>query len=101
MQYAFLMRSGEPRAQLTRNLYTFINRQSADSAEQGRKVLSIHVLHGQEGDTIGFSQVVNAANIRMRNLACNPHFTAKSAQGIFVSGERSGQKLQRDLLTQN
>ena len=48
MHYAMLVRCGQTRAQLSRNLECFIGRQAANAPQQRREIFAIHVFHGEE-----------------------------------------------------
>jgi hypothetical protein len=74
MQHALIVRRREPCAQFARDLHRFISRQASDAAQQGAKILAIHVLHRKERGAVHFTDIVNTADVGVRYLPCDAHF---------------------------
>jgi len=53
-------------------------------AEQGSKILPVHVFHGQENLTLGLAYIVNAAYVRVRDLSRQPDLVVEAPQRVFV-----------------
>jgi hypothetical protein len=92
---ARLVRRREPRAQLPRNLDRLVRRQAAEPLEHRREFLAPHVLHREEVHPVGFADVVDAADVAVRNLPRDPHLPMKARERSSVGRERFGQKLER------
>jgi hypothetical protein len=95
MEQAAVMGGGQASADLVRGFESLVAGKAADAAQQGRKVLAIDVLHGEEVLAIDLADVVDAANVGMRNLTGVADFRMESSEsgGIFL--ERGRKKLQR------
>ena len=78
MDHALLMRRGQARAQLPRNLQRFFLRQSSNPPQQRGQIFAVHILHAEVGQTIGFADVVHAAHIGVRDLPCGADFVAEA-----------------------
>ena len=84
MHDAALVRRREPRADLPRDLDRLVFRQAADAPEQGRQILAVHVLHRQKQMAVGFADVVDAADVRMRDLPRRPRFVVELRELLRV-----------------
>ena len=86
MQQSVIVRGGESGADLVRGFQSLVRRHAANAAQQRSQVLAVDVLHGEEVLALDLADVVNAADIRMRNLTRVSHFGVKSGQsrGIFL-----------------
>ena len=95
---AALVRRGEAGADLARDLEAALLREAADAPEQRREILAVHVLHRQERVPVDLADVVDAADVGMRDLARHAHFGVelRQARGIAIDVRR--QELQRDRL---
>ena len=67
VQHTFLVRGGQPRAQLSRDLNRLVFGKMADAPEQRRQVLAVHVLHREKVPAVGLRHVEHAADVRMRH----------------------------------
>ena len=94
VQHAFVVRGGQAGADLARDLQRFVGGQAADAAQQRRQVFAVDVFHGEERLIVGFADVVDAADIGMRDAARNADFVAEALERVLV-GERFRQKLER------
>ena len=70
--------------------------QPADPAEERREVLAVDVLHRQEVQPVDLAEVVDAADVRVRDLPRDPHLVAEPRQRRFGSRSRRRQELERD-----
>ena len=57
-----------------------------------RELLAVHVLHREEGVPVDLVDVVDAADVRMRDLPRHPHFAVQLHQprGIVIDLRRAG-----------
>ena len=99
MQHAFRMRRCESGAQLARDLDALVDRQSADSLQQGGEIFTVDILHRQIQVAVRLTDVVHAADVRMRQLSREPHLGAQPGTGAFI-GAKCRQELQGDRLTE-
>ena len=51
-----------------------------------REILAIHVLHRKERGAVHFADVVNAADVGMRDLARDAHFVVEASERVLVGG---------------
>ena len=100
MQYAFRMCRSQARAELSGNIECFVLWQSSDTTQKGSEVLSVDVLHGEEGLTINVAHVIHTANIGMGNLAGKANFIAETLEQPLVVPCSVWQKLQCNRLSQ-
>jgi hypothetical protein len=77
MQHALLVRRREPRAELRRYLYCFVRGQPAYAPEKRCEIFAVDVLHREKVLPVDFAYIINAAYIRVRNLAGNSDFAVK------------------------
>ena len=98
--HAALVRGGQAGADLARHLERALHREPPDPPQQRRQVLAVHVLHRQEGVAVDFVDVVDAADVRMRDLPRHPHFVVELHQPRRIAIELRRQELQRDRLRQ-
>ena len=94
MQQSAIMRGREASADLVRGFQSLVRRQTADAAQQRRKVLAIDVLHGEKVLAVHLTDVVNATDIRVRNLAGVSHFRMKPGESRSIVLQRGGKKLE-------
>src|SRR6516225_10688131 len=90
------LRDSEPDADFAGDLKGLVGGQASDPGQQRSQVLAIHVLHGYEGRAFGFADVVDAADVGMRDLARNTDFTMEALQQALVAGGLFGQEFQCD-----
>ena len=72
--------AARPGADLPRDLERAVLRESADAAEQRGEVLAVHVLHRQERVAVDLVDVVDAADVRVRDLPRHPDFGVQLRQ---------------------
>ena len=84
VQYAFVVRSRQPGANLAGDLDSFVGGQAADAAQQRGEIFAIHVLHGEEDLVVGLPDVVNAADVGVRDAARDADFVAEALQRVLV-----------------
>ena len=80
MQHALVVRGGQTRAELARDLQRLIGGQPADAAQQRAEIFAIDVFHGKKRLAVDFADVVDAADIGMRDLARDAHFVVEARQ---------------------
>ena len=85
MQNTFGVRGGQARAQLARDFDGFVGRQAADAAQQRSQVFAIHVLHRQVRLAVDFAEIVNAADIGVRDLARDADFVVEARQSGWIA----------------
>ena len=95
MNDALVVRRRQTGADVARQHQRLLGGQSADAAQQRGEILTIDELHRDEELPVDLGDVVQAADIRMRDLSADAHFFVK-ARGVAVMRE----KLQRDALTE-
>ena len=100
MDDAAFVRRGEAGADLARDFDRAIVGKAADAPQQRRQLLAVHVLHRQEGVAVDLADVVDAADVGMRNLPRHAHFGVELHQARRIAIELRRQELQRDRLPQ-
>ena len=70
-------------------------RQPADAAQQRGQVFAVDVLHGDEDLAVGLADVVDAADVGVRDLAGDADFFAKASQPGRVRCPTAGEELER------
>ncbi len=98
MQHARVVRGGHARAQLPRDLERLVRRQPPDATQQRRQILSIDELHREELESVDVADVMDAADVRMRDLPRDARFGMKPRQRARRHGKRLRQELQRHRL---
>ncbi len=80
------MRCRQTGAQLLRDLDTFVFWQPPNAPQQSLQVFAVDVFHREEVLAVHFGDVVNAADVRMRNLAGQADLTQKMLKtpGTFL-----------------
>ena len=100
MDDAAIVRRGQARAHLPRDLDRAVLRKAADAAEQRRQILAVDVLHRQERVTLELADVVDAAHVGVRHLPRHPDFGVELHQPRGIPVDLFGQELQRDRLAE-
>ena len=100
MEDAALVRGGQPGAQLPRDVGGLVFREAADAAERRREVLAVHVFHRQVEVTVDLADVVDAADVGVRDLARRPDLVVELREPDGIGADRVGQELQRDRLAE-
>src|SRR5208283_5500897 len=94
MQQSAIVRGRQTGADLVRGLQSLIRWQTTYAAQQRRQVLAVDVLHGEKVLPVHLTDVVNATDIRVRNLAGITDLGVKRCQSRRVVLERGGKKLE-------
>src|SRR5262249_44960483 len=84
MKHALRVGCRKSGAHLPRELCSFIGWKAADTPEQAGQILAVDVLHGKVRLPFDLANVVNAAYIRMSDLAGNADFVIKTRQQIQI-----------------
>jgi hypothetical protein len=104
MQDAAIVRRRESRAQLSGDLERLVRRQTPDSPKQRGEILAVDVFHREEVKAgrvdVDFTDVVDATDVRMRDLPGQSHFLMEPRQPLRVLSEVLWQELERDRLTE-
>ena len=100
MDDAALVRGGEAGADLPGDLEAALLGEAADAPQQRGEVLAVHVLHRQEGVPFDLVDVVDAADVRVRDLPRHPHFGVELRQTGRIAIDLRRQELERDRLTE-
>ena len=92
MQHALFVRGGESGAELARDLERLVAGQPADAPQQRAQVFAIHVFHREEVQPFDFAEVVDAADVGMRDLPGDADLVAESrrAPASFCVRPRAG-----------
>lgn len=98
MENAFVVCCRKARAQFARDLDRFISRQASDAAQQGTKVLAVHVFHRKEREAVYFADIVNPADVGVRNLVRDPHLGMEAREQLLIFRGGRRQKFKRDRL---
>ena len=72
----------------------------ADALQQRRQVLAVDVLHRQEVLPVDLADVVDAADVRMRELPRDADFGEEALAADRIARQRARQELQRDRLSE-
>ena len=97
---ALLVRRVQARAELARDLDGLVDGETPDPLEQRREVLAVHVLHREEVAAFDLADVVDAADVRVRDLPREPDLGVEAREEALVRGDRLGQELQGDGLSE-
>ena len=100
MQDPFRVRGHQTRRDAARDVDRFVFGESTDAPQQLREVFAVDVLHRDEVLPFPVDDVVDAADVRMRDLATETHFIVQSAEEDRVAREAGGKELQRDRLVE-
>src|SRR5215475_3958658 len=100
MEHAFAVGGGESGTELTRDLQRFVVRKPSNTSQERTQILAIHVFHGEKDESVGLADVVNAADVGMRDAACDADFVVKAFESGFIAACGFRKKLQRDRLVQ-
>jgi len=87
--------------ELARDLDGLVGRKMADAPQERSKVFSVDVLHRKEVMAFRLTDVVNAANVGVRDLAGDTDFPSKPLERLCVSCELHGKKLQSDHMVEH
>ena len=93
VEHATLVRRREPGAELPGHVDGGIVRQAADAPQQRRQVLPVDELHREERVAVGLADVVDAADVRMRDVARHAHLAAETLDAVGVGAIASGRNL--------
>ncbi len=97
MEDAAIVRCGKAGAHLSNDLDGLVRRQPPDASQQRREVFPVHVLHRHERTAVPLGDVMNPADIGMRDLAGGARLVAQARR---QSGFVSAQEFQRNGLAQ-
>ena len=100
VQHALVVRRGEPGAELPRDLDRLVRRKPPDAAQQRRQILAVDVLHREEVPPLDLADVVDAADVRMRDPPRVAHLGEKRSMQAGSDASFSRQELQRDRLAE-
>ena len=98
MDDAAFVRRGQAGADLARDFDRSIGGKTAELPQQRRQLLAVHELHRQEGVTVNLVDVVDAADVGVRDLPRHAHFVVELHQAGRIAIELRRQELQRDRL---
>jgi hypothetical protein len=101
MEHAALVGRREAGTELAGHVDGGVVRQPADPAQQRRQVLPVDELHGEERVAAGLADVVDAADVGMRDIPRHPHLGPESFDAIGVRRDGVGQELERDRLAEH
>ena len=88
VEHAALVRGGDAGAELARELDRLVLRDAADAAEQRRQVLAVDVLHREEAAAVGVAEVVEPADVLVRDLPRDAQLVVKLREPAVVGRQR-------------
>ncbi len=95
-----LVRRAETGADLPRHFQRAIFRKAADAFQEGGEVFAVYVFHREERMPVDFVDVVDAADVRMRDLARHSNFAVQLRESRRIAVHVGGQELERDRLSE-
>ena len=98
MQHALVVRRREPGAELARDLDRLVLRKPPDAPQERRQVLAVDVLHREEVPSLDLADVVDAADVRMRDAARVAHLGVEAFDPGGLRRQLFRQELQGDRL---
>ena len=100
VQHALVVRRGEARAHLARDLDRLVLGKPPDAAQERGQILAVDVLHGEEVPPLDLADVVDAADVGVRDAARVAHLGVEALDPGRLRGELRRQELQRDGLAE-
>jgi len=94
MDHTFPVRRLQTAQCLLHDLYSFRNQDLALTPEDLVKALAFDVLHSDELDSVGFSQVKDADHIAIGDLASEDQFLLESLENVRIRGQLGTDYLQ-------
>src|SRR5690348_3789745 len=83
-----------------REFQPFVRRKPPNSTQQGCKILAVDVLHREKSQVLELSDVVNAANIRMRYLTRVADFSMEHLKPVRIFREGARQEFESDRMAE-
>jgi len=96
MNDAFAVGDFQSAADLQDYLCRFFRRQLSPFAQHRAKILAFQILHGDELETVGLSQVKNANDIAVGYLTSQDQFLLEALQNFGIGGEFGANDLKGD-----
>jgi hypothetical protein len=94
------MCSGKPGAQLTGDVSGLVFWEPSDATKRRREIFAADVLHREIEETGDFTDVVDATDIRVRDLARDSNLVVKLSEASGIPLQISWKELQRDGLAE-
>ena len=94
MNHAPVVDRPEAGADLASGLDRLVGGQAADASQEARQVLAVNELHGQEVHPVRLLDVVDAADVGVRDAACQPDLRQQSLESPGIATEWLRQELQ-------
>ncbi len=101
MQHPLVVRGSQPGAQLARDLQRLRRRQAPDPPEQRRQILPVDVLHRQEHAAPNVADVVDTADVGVRDRPRVAHLGEQAVAGRRVAVKARREELERDRLAES
>jgi hypothetical protein len=98
VNHAALVCRREAGAQLPRDVGCLVFGKASDPPKRRREILAADVLHRQVEEARDFTDVVDAADVRVRNLPRDANLVMELSEASWISLQISGKKFQRDRL---
>jgi hypothetical protein len=80
----------QTRAELPRNLDRLVGGEPADAPHQRIEILAVDVLHRQVVPSVNLADVVDPADVRMRDPARHAHLVQEPCQTVLAALEALG-----------
>ena len=92
--------AASPAQSCARDLERLVRREPADALQERGEVLAVHVLHREEVLAVDLADVVDAADVGVRDLARDAHLGVEALEAVLLRSESPRQELQRDRLAE-
>jgi hypothetical protein len=95
-----IVRGREPGTELPREIERLVGRQATDPLRERREIFAVDVLHREKRQAVHFADVVDAADVRMRDLSRAPDLLVELREPRGIAADRFREKLERDRLAE-
>ena len=94
VEHPFVVGGGQSHTKLPRNLDGLVLGKAPDLSNQSGQILAVNVLHGEEVLALNFPDVIDPADVGMRNLAGHADLIVEALEPARMIGQIPRQKLQ-------
>ena len=85
MNYTLGMRRLQRAANLLNDLDCLSGRKFIVAPEESTQVLSVHIFHGDELETIGIAQIIDPNHVLVCDVACQNQFLLETLQNTWIA----------------